>query len=81
MSTHRACHFTWSAVLLAVLELLDEGLRFALVGPPVRDVSPEVALPAGQVVLVGHDDLVAQRPQVPQSDRLLGQTAAESTKI
>jgi len=69
-------YITWSAVLLPVLKFLDEGLSSALVGPPVRDVRPEVGVAAGEVVLVGHDHAVARRPQVPEGQRLLKPHAA-----
>lgn len=58
---------TRSAVLLPVLEVLDERLRFALVGPPVRDVGPQVAVATADVVFVGHNHVVARSPQVPES--------------
>lgn len=43
-------------MLLPVLEGLNKRLRFAFVGPPVGNVWPQVAVTAGDTVLIGHDD-------------------------
>lgn len=51
-----AQHRTWPVMLFPVLKGLNECLRFAFVGPPVGNVWPQVAVTAGDTVLVGHDD-------------------------
>ena len=58
---------TWSAVLFPAFKLFNKSLSFALVGPPVRDMWPQVAVRAGNIVFIGHNHLVAQRPQFSKS--------------
>ena len=60
-------------MLFPVFELLDQSLSFTLVGPPVGDVRPKVAIEADHAVLIGDNHLVTQRPQVPQRHHFLEQ--------
>lgn len=45
--------------MFPVFKLLDKGLSFALIGPPVWNMWPELAVAAGYVVFIGHNHLVA----------------------
>ena len=48
---------TWPAVLLPSFELFYQRFSFALVGPPVRDMGPQVTVAVGYIVLVRDDEL------------------------
>lgn len=57
---------TWPVVLFPVLEGLDKRLRFAFVGPPVGNVRPQLAVTAGDAVLIGHNEREARPPEVSE---------------
>lgn len=38
-----------------VFKRLNKSLSFAFVGPPVRNVWPQVAVTAGNIVFIGHN--------------------------
>lgn len=58
---------TWPVVLLPVFEGLDQRLGLAFVGPPVRNVRPQIAVTAHNVVFIGHYHGAAEGPQVSKS--------------
>lgn len=70
---------TWAAAALHGLQVADEGPRLDLVAPPVGDARPQLGVPGhGALVLVGHQDLLAARPQLPQRRDLLRGAAARA---
>lgn len=62
---------TWPVLLFSVFEGLDQSLRFAFVGPPVRDVRPQITMTTRNVVFIGHYHWVADGPQVSKSYHFL----------
>lgn len=50
---------SWSAMLFPVLKRLNKSLSSAFVGPPVRNMRPQVDVAAGHVVFIGHNDRAA----------------------
>lgn len=59
-------------MIFLTVQVTDDFLCCALVGPQVRDVRPQLLMSYCSLAVIGQNDLVTRYPQTPQGeDRLL----------